>query len=282
MKTNRILLSLALMLSVALVQADELYVGLQDGTLNAVAELTGSLSLTAQRTMPGAVHGLAAGPAGSFFVGIGNGVYRYIDAGTQTASILASPTTAFRALAANNGAIYCGLADGSLNAVAKCTLTLTFVNQSAVAGPVSGLAAGPYGTYFVASGNKIYKYSDPGAILASLAGSATTVMRDAAYNGSQLYVSLQDNGLNAVAILNSNLGLIRQINLPNGLITALAADAHGEFYAASANVIYHYDANGNLLGSIVGSPTTKFIDMAYYASPTRASRPAKPIVGKLP
>lgn len=148
------------------------YAGVNDGSLHAVAVFSPTLGFVNQLTVAGTVSGVAADSGGDFYVASGNSTYEYDSGGGLLHQISGSPTTQTIDLAFNGSNVLAGVIDGGLNAVAIFNPTLGFVNQFTVAGPVTGLAAAPNGDFYLASGNSIYEYSGGGSLLGTYTGSA--------------------------------------------------------------------------------------------------------------
>jgi len=141
-------------------------------------------------------------------------------------------------------------------------MTLGLIGQSA-ANPTDGLAAGGVGEFYLGSSNTIYRYGDAGNVTGSISGSPTTQIRDVAFSDTNVFVALTDQAFYGVAIFNSNLGFINQLQV-QGPIDGPAAGRNGEFYVGVSNTVYRYDSGGNILGSTRGSPTTKISSMSYF------------------
>ena len=157
-----------------------LYAGFTDQAVNGVAEFSASLGFISQpSTLP--TNGIAAGPAGEFYLGSGNTINLYNDAGTLLNTVTGSATTVDEDVSFSGTNVFVAFQDGTLFGVAIFSPTLGFVNQLTTLGPAEGLAAGDNSDFFIAVGNTIYHYSNAGVILGSIAGSPTTVVSDLSF-----------------------------------------------------------------------------------------------------
>lgn len=245
--------------------ADTLYVSLTDQSFEGVAMFGQTLGFINQINVGHPSNGIAAGEAGEFYLGSGSTIYRYQDDGTVISSVSGSPTTQIRDVSYGNSRVYVGLTDQSFNGVAQFTMTLGLISQPAT-NRTDGLAAGGIGEFYLGSSNTIYRYGDAGNVIGSVSGSGTTQIRDVAFSDTNVFVALTDQSFYGVAIFNSNLGLIHQLQV-QGPVDGLAAGRNGEFYIGVANTIYRYDSGGNILGSISGSGTTRITSMSYFRTP---------------
>lgn len=157
-----------------------LYAGFTDGSLNGVAEFSASLGFISQPSTL-VTNGIAAGLPGQFYLGSGNTINLYSDAGTVLNTVTGSATTVDEDVSFSGTNVFVAFQDGTLFGVAIFTPTLGFVNQLTTLGPAEGLAAGDNNDFYIAVGNTIYHYSNAGAILGSIAGSPTTVVSDLSF-----------------------------------------------------------------------------------------------------
>lgn len=246
--------------------SDKLYVGLQDNNFHGVATFTPTLGLLNQVSIGQVVDGIAAGPAGTFYAGSGRTVTHYNDAGSEINHISASTTTRLHDLAFSGARLYASLTDNAFKGVAQFNENLGLLGQVPVDGSAGGVSFGQDGFFFVAEGNTIRKYADDGSFIGSISASATTVLKDLAFDGTTLLASLSDGSFHAVARFNANLGLLNQLNLGDS-IDALAIGRDGEFYTATTNTVFHRGSDGSILSSISASGTTRIRDMSYFADP---------------
>ena len=243
-----------------------LLAGFTDGAVSGVATFTNSLGFVSQDTLPGPISGVAAGVGGTFYTSSGNTTREYNAAGTQIASITGSSTTQTPALDFANGVVYAAVTDGSFFAVATFNSSLGFLNQVAVAGPISGLAAGNAGTFYTSSGNATREYDSAGTLLATITGSATTQTPALDFANGIVYAAVTDGSFFGVAEFTSSLQFITQIAL-DGPIAGIAAGDGGTFYTTSGNLIREYSASGTLLNTETGSATTHGTALSFVADP---------------
>lgn len=243
-----------------------LYVGLEDGTFNGVAQFNQNLSFIQQVSVSGPVDGLAAGAVGEFYAGSTNTITRYMDNGTAMGSISASGTTQLSDLSFNGSRLYASLTDGGFTGVAQFNSTLGFQSQPAVASPLRGLTHGAPGEFYTAHDNTINWYDNGGSLMGSVSATGTTVVRDLAYDGTRVYASLQDGNFNGVAIFNSSLGFIVQ-NTHSGFISSMTFGEGGNYYTSIDNTVFLNDMSGAVLGSISASSTTRMRDMSFRPDP---------------
>ena len=77
-----------------------------------------------------------------------------------------------------------------------------------------------------------------------------------------VYAAVQDEGLNAVALLTPSLGFVNQVST-DGPNLALTAGVNNDFYISVGNSIDHYSDSGTLLDQITGGPTTVASELSF-------------------
>jgi hypothetical protein len=243
--------------------AGVLYVSLTDRDFNGVAMFTDNLGLIDQIEVAGPPSSIAAGPDGTFYLGSGNTIRQYDDAGNVLNSLSGTPTTTVPTMdfGANNQ-VYVGLQDGTFDGFARFTSNAGLLDQEAVGIEMSALAAGLNDTLYIGGGRTVQQIDHAGNVLGTVSGSPTTEIIDISFSGDIVFVALQDRDFFGVALFTSGLGLLDQVEIFSG-IDAIAAGPSDGFYLANDRHLLHYDLTGNILRSIQGSPTTMFTDLDF-------------------
>jgi hypothetical protein len=252
-------------------EADPLYVGVTDQSFYGVATFTQSLGLIEQVQLPlsGPITGLAAGVSGEYYVSAGRTLYQFDAGNTLLHSINGSATTLLPALDFADGTVHVAVTDQSFFGVATFTQSLGLIGQVQlpVSGPITGLAAGIGGEYYVSAGRTLYQFDSTNALVRSIDGSATTLLPALDFVDGTLYVAVTDQNFFGVATFTQSLGLIGQFQLPvSGPITGLAAGVDGEYYVSAGRTLYQFDSGNTLLQSINGSATTQLPALSFAAT----------------
>ncbi|VAW48808.1 hypothetical protein MNBD_GAMMA04-1641 [hydrothermal vent metagenome] len=195
---------------------------------------------------------IVSGNDHNMYLTSGNTIYNYSDTGSFISSFdFPDSAINYHQIAYAGDKIYTAY-DGSQNGVTVRD-SMSF-NQESYFDPgfeINGITAGDNNDMYLTSGNKIYNYSDTGALLGSFTWPSTSITySDTTFNGEGEIYTVYDGSQKGVTVRDADTFAQSNAIALGFSPSGIASGDNNDMYLTFDNVIYQYADSGALLNQM--------------------------------